>query len=379
MATKTRPKKKTRSAADRYSSQVGAEADLKFGPEERSLADELRGAEGERDQAYAGARGVRAAIEGASARAMPQLKADYGTAQRAVDDATTSLATALKDTPLSGAAARDAQGVKARLAESLAAAETETASRARDAASGEAFAKQTAAQRFASTAERIGERGTALAGEKGTFAAARSGELVEGARGRSVTRRGQDKSAETAANALEGANERADRSATETERHNKESEKAARAKKNAGKVATPANVEKARTSVNRAMDAARAVAGELSAEEKKKGVKQRPRSETAKILVNGRAGVTIKNDPDTGEPLANPVKVAGVKQQDQLYASVALDMLYDGRLSQKNQQRLRALGLTPAQLGVRPAYSGVVSRPGTAPAGRKPGGQQRPT
>lgn len=372
-------KKKTkRPASARYSPQVDAESKLKFGPEESSLRAQLADAETTRDQAYAGAGGVRAAIEGSAKAALPKLRTEYGTAQRAVDTVQKTLGTALTGAgSLGGAAIRDSEGTKMRLAEALAAAEAETTARQRDASSGEAFARQNADSQLATTKGKIGQRQTDLAGERGAFAQARSGELVEASRGRSVTRRGQDKTAATARDNRIAANTRADRSAGETARHNRATERQAR--KNGGTgLAKPADVEKARTAVNRAMDSARAIAGEVSAKDKAGGKKMRDRADAAKILVNGRAGQTIKNDPKSGEPLANPIKVPGVNKQDQLYASVALDMLYDGRISKGNQARLSRLGLTPKQLGLRPAY-GNPTRPGTAPAGRVGRGQQRPT
>jgi hypothetical protein len=378
--TKTRPKTKKRSAADRYGSQVGAESTLKFGPEESSLRAALDDAGAQRDQAFAGAAGVRAAIEGSAKAALPQLQGSYGTAQRAVDQVQQSLAGALAGTPLSGAASRDASGTKQRLAEALAAAEAETISRQRDAASGEAFARQNAQAQYATAAGKVRTRQQDLAREEGAFAQGRTGELVESARGRSVTRRGQDLTAASQRAQRRTSNKNTDAALEETARHNRQAEANAKDKNHKSTLAKPADVETARTRVQRALDAARTVAGEVSSGDKAAGKKQRDRAETAKILVNGRGGQTIKNDPKSGDPLANPIKVPGVKQQDQLYASVALDILYDGRLSKGNQARLRRLGLTPKMLGVPPAFSGQPERPGTAPAGRTGGrGQQRPT
>lgn len=373
-------KTKKRSAADRYGSQVSAESTLRFGPEESSLRAALSDAAAQRDQAIAGAAGVRSAIEGSAKAALPQLQGSYGTAQRAVDQVQQSLAGALTGSPLDGAAARDASGTKERLAEALAAAQAETISRQRDAASGEAFAQQNARSQYATAAGKVRARQQDLAREEGAFAQGRTGELVEAARGRSVTRRGQDMTAASQRAQRRTSNKNTDAALAETQRHNRESEKNAAAKAKGDTAAKPKDVEDARTRLNRALEAARTVAGEVSGKDKASGKKMRDRATTAKILISGRGGQTIKNDPKTGEPLANPIKVPGVKQQDQLYASIALDVLYDGRISRGNQERLKALGINPAQLGVKASYTGQVSRPGTAPAGRTGGrGQQRPT
>jgi hypothetical protein len=81
---------------------------------------------------------------------------------------------------------------------------------------------------------------------------------------------------------------------------------------------------------------------------------QRSRAEAAKLLVQGRTSQTVKTtDPKTN--VAGSVKIPGVPATDQLTASVALDLAYDGHVSKKNQRELRRRGFKVKGLGY-PTY-----------------------
>jgi hypothetical protein len=98
-------KKKKRSAADRYASQVSAESTLKFGPEADSLAAALADAEKSYGSDVAVAQGTRAAIQTASQRAKPEFRKDYGAALGTVDQTKATLSADLARLPGAGALA----------------------------------------------------------------------------------------------------------------------------------------------------------------------------------------------------------------------------------------------------------------------------------
>lgn len=357
MATKAK-KKPASSAVDRYASQVGAESKLKFGPEEDSLAQALKDAEStfEGDQSIA--RGTRRAIEHAAKSAKPRFAADNATAREAVTATKTTLAADLAKLPtagaMAGASARDAAGTERRLSELLAGANAETEARQRDAAAGEGYALQNARSRFGESREKIATRQQGIAGEKGAFAQARAGELVEDARDRRVTVRGQDKTADTAAANRRTSNRNTDAALEETTRHNREMEQNAAADKKKSKVASPKETAETKTKITRAVEQAKAL--------QKEG---RDRSTSAKFIVNGRAGQTIKQAPKdmkmpdgteykAGDTLEERhiAKVPEVKATDEYIASVALDLAYDGHLSTRNMKLLQKMGLSVKDLGL---------------------------
>lgn len=368
---KTKKKTKAKAPADRYATQVGAESTLKFGPEESSLQAALRDAESGYSTEVAAARGTRRSIEEAAKTSKPKFAKNTATSLETVKSVKSTLAADLAKLPaagaLAGASSRDAAGTERRLAEALTANQSETDARARDAASGEAYAVSNARNRLGDNKEKIAQRQSDMAKEKGAFSQARSGELAEAAADRRVTTRGQDKTADTAAANRRTSNANADATRDETARHNRETEKNAADAKNGRKPASPKDTEKAKTAISRALEQANRVKGEVSGADKTAGVTARDRAESAKILVNGREGQTIENDKD-GNALANPVKIPGVKATEELYASVALDLAYDGHLSTKNMKALQKLGLSVRDLGLNTkGRSGTkVSRDGAA-------------
>jgi hypothetical protein len=368
---KKKPKKTT--PADRYGTQVDAESTLKFGPEESTLAQQLRDADTTYGTDVAAAHGTRRAIEEAARTSGPKLKRTYETAEGTVAGTKRSLMQDLSSLPnagpIAGAAARDAAGTERRLAEALASASAETTSRARDAASGEGYAIASAGQRRDVTHDKVAARETELAREKGAFAQGRSGELVEAGRNRAVTRRGQDKTSETAAANRRTQNKNQDATRKETERHNREIEKAARDKKHKKK-SDPKAQQKFATDFTRAKAQVERVRAEVSDKDKAAGKTERSRSEVAGIVVNGRPGQTIENDAK-GNPLPNKVVIPKVSPTDQLVTSVALDVAYDGHISTANLKKLHALGISVRELGISTA-----GRSGTK--GAKPTGTVSP-
>lgn len=363
---KTKPKT---SAADRYGTQVDAESTLKFGPEESSLAQQLRDADSNYGTDVAAAHGTRRAIEEAARTSGPKLQRTYETAQGTVADTKRTLAQDLSSLPnagpIAGASARDAAGTERRLSEALASASAETTSRSRDAASGEGYAVAAAGQRRDATREKVAAREDELAQEKGAFAQGRSGELVEAARGRSVTRRGQDKTADTATANRTSHEHVASEDRASREKIAADRAAAAAADKKKGKPRDPKAQQKFATDFTRAKAQVTRVRAEVSDKDKAAGKTERSRQEVAAIVVNGRPGQTIENDAK-GNPLPNPVKVPKVSPTDQLVTSVALDVAYDGHISTANLKKLHAQGISVRELGISTAGRSGTKKPAGA-------------
>jgi len=86
--------------------------------------------------------------------------------------------------------------------------------------------------------------------------------------------------------------------------------------------------------------------------------------------------VLDKNGKDTGKTKRQPVLVNGVPKTtgakpaiNSLFASVALDMAYDGHVSAHNVRRLHALGYRIDSLGYP-----TKAAPARSPSERAPGG-----
>lgn len=345
MATKT----KKRSAADRYASQVNAESTLRFGQEESTLAQALK----ETDQQYQGdvsvAKGTRAAIQQAAKTAKPQLQKDFGTSNDMVKEVGTKLAADLAKLPAAGevgaAAIRDGAGTQRRLAESLAMANAETTARSRDAVSGERYAIASSRQRRSQNREKITDRATALANEKGAFAQGRTGELVENSRERSITRRGQDVQERTARADRRTANRNAD------EDRKVEREKIEADEKGKNKPKTADNHENARTLIAQARHEAQRLRTEGKADPGRAGV--------ADTLLRGRPDQSVE-DPESG----TKIKIPGVeKSKSETFASVALDLEYDGHISTANMKKLQKMGYSVKDLGLETAGRSGTKKP----------------
>jgi hypothetical protein len=255
------------------------------------------------------------------------------------------------------------------LAEALAANEAEMTSRSADAVSGERFAIAAAGARRADTREKVQAREQGLAREQGAFSQARSGELVESSRGRSVTRRGQTLTAEGNAARRRTQNKNTDAQLEETKRHNRRQEQIQVEKgkeKDKPKAASPEKAQQVKTQISRAVAQAERVRAE-----------GKGRHDAAGLLVNGRDEMTIKNAPRdgkyggqdlrAGDPLPVPIKIPGVKPAEEIYASVALDIAYDGHVSTRNMRLLQKMGLSVRELGLS-----TEGRSGTRGARKRP-------
>lgn len=181
MAKKKPPKKK--SLASRYSTQVQAEGKLRYDPQRQELRSALEDLAGE---LTSGVKTATAASEGqkrAAIAARPQIEGAYSDANTATDRAQTDLATKMGQLPgggqlLSGAAARDAEGTKRRLAESLASARTELTDRQTRAAEGLSLQVGNLQGRFSSEAGKLRSKLQGVAEQEGTFRQGRTAELT---------------------------------------------------------------------------------------------------------------------------------------------------------------------------------------------------------
>jgi hypothetical protein len=343
--------------SDRYRRQVRDESRLRFGGQKR----EIRAAARQVDDTYRG--DVRTAKQGArgakrAARsALPVASKALGEALARVDAGPTpGVSAALGN--LGPAATRDANGTRRRLAETLAATQTELAQRIVDAEAGKTSAIRQARSVRAAELKSLSGKMLGVASDAGAFRSGRLGELVDDARDRRVTKRGQDKTLQGSRERTRAQDQRHEESLEETSRHNREMEKNA-AKNGKGKGrATPTQVGRAESQI--------ALAKTQAARLKSSG---RSREEIAQLLITGRESSTI-DDPDTGEKL----KVPAVKKVDQRWASVALDLVFDGEVSQKNRRIMRGRGYRPKRMGYPVAKSKrQVRRDGNKAANRSPG------
>lgn len=332
---------------DKYRRQVQAESKLRYGPQEREAREALREV-GQRFKsdvriARSTARGTKRTLKAMQ----PQVERAIGqAAATAAQGPTPGVSAALGN--LGGAAARDAEGVKRRLAETLAMTTAEFAQRGVDAQAGKVSSIRNAQAVRDDEAGKIRRAYRGILSDRGTFAQQRAGELQESARERAAANRRN-----RADNRTSRRNNREDLSQSERNSMRSAGIDPDTGKPIPGGKADPkANKKKnAATNAQRA-DAQSAISLARTQAQRLKGTEGRARGEAAKALVEGRDDMTIKVDKD-GRPLAQPVKVPGVAKVDQLWASVALDIEYDGVISRKNLRRLRSLGYTTRGLGVR--------------------------
>ena len=341
---------------DRFRRQVRAEARLRFGPE----AAEIRRAGQEVKEQAAG--DIRAARQSASGTKRT-VRAARGPARKSLADALAAISAGPEPGTeaalghLGSAAARDHLGAQGRLRETLAGLEAELTARELDADAGAVAAVRQARAVRASELGKLSGRLRDVAGQRGVFAQGRMGELFEDERDRRVTRRGQDLT-------LRGSRERTaaqDRRAAADRQSREKIAELDGDGKGKRKRATSEQIISAQTHIDLARRQAARAKGDGES-----------RSGAAKLLIEGQKQL---KDPATGQAIPD----TAYKPVKQLWASVALDLEYGGGISAKNRKRLRALGYSLADFGIRPprgpGRNPRLDRPGHAPA---PGGS-RPT
>lgn len=325
------PKKKSK-LKDKVSQQAQRDASLRYAPQRRQLTDQQQAVADQFAQAAraetASSRGIGAAID----EVKPKVAGYIGTAQGVSDAASQDLQTYLNGNVLQGAAARDSAGTRRRLAETLANTTTELDQRKIDAAAGAKYTIGSLRASAGKQLEKIGGQLTDLASDEGTYASTQADKLRQAAAGRAVQRRGQD---------LSHADRQASLRERQAARDQRAREKAQEDDPNAFKPATPVK----RHEVASKIAAAKSIAESMKS--------RQPRSQVAKWLVDGRPAQTVE-DPKTGAK----GKLPGIPKTDELYASVALDLAYDGHVSDRNRKLLNDLGISVKQLGLPTRGSG---------------------
>lgn len=361
-------KAKRRPLADRYKQQVLAESLLRFNPEISSTKATLQDLAGQRDQSIASAGSAAHGARVAISSALPQVKDAYGSADAAVAraaqeiglPAVASLGPSQTDA-IRAATSRDVAGARTRTATGLADAIQQFQNRGVDAAHGYLSAVSQAQGTYAEGAGKLRDRLGQIAKEQGAFAQGRTGQLVQSALGRGVTRRGQDV---TSASAQAGRQIAKDRLA-ETRRHNLQIEKGSG--KGAAKPATAKEHGETADSISSALQQAKQLRGA-----------KLTRQEAAGALVGGiPAGSKVdeakyKKLVDQGVDKAvarrqSVVKSPAIKAVKRTHASVALDLAYDGHISRPNIDRLHQLGYSVKEierLMGQPLNIGRASKPG---------------
>jgi hypothetical protein len=154
-----------RRKTDPYTSQAQALSTVRYGPELSALAALLRDAEDRRDTMLRQAKATRQFSVGAVDQALPQLRQDYRGAQQAVTPA------------FAGGGGIEAQALQARMAESLAQAQSQLQARRVGAVQGEGAARSAALRDYASDRAKIGQRAVDLSQEQGAFITSTVGDL----------------------------------------------------------------------------------------------------------------------------------------------------------------------------------------------------------
>lgn len=233
----------------------------------------------------------------------------------------------------------------------------ELVGRRQDAVSGARYGAQQAKAQGASEVSKIKEKMLDVQAESGAYQAGRIGELKEGQRERAnELAQTRERNAQSDRNSRRSANVQRERIESQERRD--------AAKPKGLKLQTPQRHEGLRAQIDDALRDARAVA------------KEQPRHATARDLTNDIPSQTIP-DAKTG----GNVNMPGRKGFDELVASIALDLAYDGHISRRNVQRLhnsryslKTLGLAD-KTGARAPKRGSTRRPGNAPSA----GGARPT
>ena len=309
---------------DKVSAQARRDARLKYEPQRRQLTDAQQQVADQFSQAAraetASSRGIAASID----EVKPKVAGYIGNAQGVSSQASQDLATYLNGNVLQGAAARDSAGTRRRLAETLANTTTELDQRKVDAAAGAKYTIGSLRASAGKQLEKIGGQLTDLASDEGTYASSQADRLRQAAANRATTRRGQDLSHQDRVASREAADRRASTRAAEKE-----------AEKNGFKKAAPGTVKSTMSAI--------AYAKSIAADQKSKSGASR--AQVAKWLVQGRPSQKVDVD---GEK----VSVPGINKTDELFASVGLDLAYDGHVSDRNRKLLNKLGISVKDLGL---------------------------
>ncbi|WCB94489.1 hypothetical protein DSM104299_03226 [Baekduia alba] len=366
MATKTKKSSK-------YQSQIDSETELRYGPQLDALASLLSNAQGDRNQALSVNASTAQALSNAARIAQPEVKQanqDY-LSQLLAAKGTLGQDTAAwagSGDPFKEASARDMANAQVRAAETTKASSDELTQRGLDARAGAVAGARAIGDRYAGQAGQISDQAQSLTGQSGAFASSRLAELL-----------GDD-----AKTAHDTAQARADRRTSSTNAANQNATTLAAAGVNPDGTIIPGGKSdpkvKDKTKVKwqtpqAAGKASDSIAAAQAAAAKLKAA-GRSRSEIAKLLVGGRPTQSVQ-DPNTGAISTVP----GVAKVPQLYASVALDLVWDQHVSARNVALLHKRRYKISDLGLptQPPKSATTTvTPGSSSTGGLPMGPLGP-
>lgn len=221
-----------------------------------------------------------------------------------------------------------------------------------NARSGEAFAVRQARQQYQSDAQKVLDQLLGVAADKGTYTATELGRLVDAARARGVTIRGQNLSHQ-------------DRVASRRSQERIAGRKA-RQQAQKDRFLPLADQNKAHDQVHHALDFAKDFVGHATRQEAARALRQGVKDQTIKFdpvmdpatgkqKIDPKSGLKVYRD-DSGKLTTKPqALVPGVPQFEDIYVRAALDVAYDGHLSRSTQGLLHRSGIKVRQLGL-PTY-----------------------
>lgn len=349
-------RRRHRSLADRYRPQAQQEAALRANPQKRALQQALDEALGARDSTVTAARGTARGLRQSIRAARPSIREIFDTAGQQLAAGTGAVAPNMSSpqgSAIGQAAATEHQAALDRNTAARASTLTDLDQQRVRATEGEAFAVRQAGTQYQSDASKVLKQLLGVSADQGDYAATELSRLVEAARGRGVTLRGQDLSHQ-------------DRVAS---RKSQERTAAAKNKQTTqGKKWLPLGDQNdAQDTIHQALDFAKDFVPHASRKEaatalrqgvKDQKVKNLPINDpaTGKQRIDQKSGLKLYRDPDTGKSTTQPEQsIPGVPSFDDAYVQAALDVAYDGHLSRATQNMLHRRGIKVRQLGL-PTY-----------------------
>lgn len=316
---------------------------VRYGPELSALTALLRQAQTDRTQAIQGARSSASLIQSAVDQSRPDVRANYRGAAKtaATQQALVTPAIVGTGTPFAAAAQIESSGLNTQLASSRARDLSDLDRRRIAAAEGAAYARTAANRAYNQTAGQIGQRAQDLANEEGAYTSS----TLQTLRSAAASARAQ----QTQANARLTQQERDSiRSAGQDPDKplkgggyapipgGRLDPKAPKNKPKPGSSVDKTNQRQATQQFSAALAAARTLDPDANPANRQhirdlllSGSKPLPLHDSAGKPRYGKGGV----------PLMTPA----VPQVQQAYAAAALDMYYDGRLSQNTVNMLHQL------------------------------------
>lgn len=335
----------------RFDTEAAAQALVRYGPQMQVLEEARRTANSNYrsaiEQAKAGEIGVRQAIDDVT----PQVRDIYETAGLGALGAQSLMSKDLAGLgsvadSIKAGASLEAGATANRLRAAQAQALTGLADRRVQAASGAAVARRQAQAKLVDDLAKILGQAQSLEGQKGAFITATAGDLRN-----AYLERAKDKSIASAGNAQSERNSL--RSAgidPDTGKPIPGGKLDPKAKK--GPKVTPTGQKVVSGGAHGKFQDQLGQVSRIVQDEVSSGAS---RAQIASDLVKGVPSVTIKKgtvDPGTGEKAKTDIKVPAIPQTDELLASVALDLMFDGHVSQRNVKKLWERGFSVRQLGL---------------------------